>query len=41
MSLKKIQGKLGSNWKDNIKTDLKEIMWKCVNWIPLFQGRMQ
>jgi len=26
-------------WDDNIKMDLKEIRWKCVEWIALSQFR--
>ena len=26
-------------WEDNIKTDLQEIRWKCMDWITLAQNR--
>jgi hypothetical protein len=32
-------GSLRHRWKDNIKTDLKEIGWECVDRIVLAQGR--
>jgi hypothetical protein len=28
-------------WVDNIKTDLREIGWNCMNWIDLAQDRDQ
>jgi hypothetical protein len=28
-------------WKDNIRTDLKETGWECMDWIHLAQDRDQ
>jgi hypothetical protein len=32
-------GRPGCSWEDNIKIDLKEIGWQCVDWIDLAQDR--
>jgi hypothetical protein len=32
-------GKPRYRWEDNIRMDLREIGWKCVDWIHLAQGR--
>jgi hypothetical protein len=34
-------GRLGPRWEDNIKMDLGEIAWACMNWIDLAQDRNQ
>jgi hypothetical protein len=46
MQVEKPEGKrtLGvpmCRWEDNIKTDLREIQWKGVNWIHLAEERYQ
>jgi len=28
-----------SRWKDNIRMDLREVVWKCVDWVNLVQDR--
>jgi hypothetical protein len=28
-------------WEDNIRNDLKEIVWECVDWIYLAQEKEQ
>jgi hypothetical protein len=32
-------GRLRRSWEDNIRIDLRELMWECVNWINLAQKR--
>ena len=32
-------GKPRRRWEDNIKIDLQEVEWKCVDWIGLAQDR--
>jgi hypothetical protein len=32
---KKPFGRLRPKWEDNIKMDLEEVGWGCVNWIEL------
>jgi hypothetical protein len=34
-------GKPRRRWEDNIRMGLREIGWKCVDWIHLAQGRVQ
>jgi hypothetical protein len=34
-------GRLRRTWVDNIKIDLREIGWDCMNWIELAQDRDQ
>jgi hypothetical protein len=34
-------GKLRCSWEDNIRMDLREIMWKAVDWMHLVQDRDQ
>jgi hypothetical protein len=34
-------GKPERRWEDNIKTDLREIGWGCMDWIHLAQDRDQ
>ena len=29
----KCKGRSGGRWEGNIKTDLTEIGWECVNWL--------
>jgi hypothetical protein len=36
---KKPLKRLRLRWKDNIKMDLKEIGWDCLNWIALAEDR--
>jgi hypothetical protein len=31
----RILGRCRRRWEDNIRMDLREIGWKCVNWIYL------
>jgi hypothetical protein len=41
--VEKPEGKmsLGSKWEDNIKMDLREIGWGCMDWIDMTQNRDQ
>jgi hypothetical protein len=32
-------GRPRHRWEDNIKTDLREVGWECMNWIELAQDR--
>jgi hypothetical protein len=32
-------GKLRRKWKDNMKMDIKEIGWECLEWIYLAQDK--
>jgi hypothetical protein len=32
-------GRPESRWKDNIRMDLREIVWDVVDWIHVVQGR--
>jgi hypothetical protein len=32
-------GRPKRRWEDNIRMDLKEVVWDCVNWIRLAQDR--
>jgi hypothetical protein len=34
-------GRPTRRWEDNIKTDLREIAWGCMDWIYLAQDRDQ
>jgi hypothetical protein len=34
-------GRPGRRWVDNIKMDLREIGWDCMDWIDLAQDRDQ
>ena len=36
---KRPSGRFMLRWEDNIKTDLKEVVWEGVDWIDLVQGR--
>jgi hypothetical protein len=36
---KRLCGRVGCRWEDNIKMDLKEVVWEYVNWINLNQDR--
>jgi hypothetical protein len=36
---KRALGRSRRRWVDNIKVDLREIGWDCMNWINLAQGR--
>jgi hypothetical protein len=38
---KKPLGRPSRRWVDNIKMDLREIGWDCVDWIDLAQDRVQ
>ena len=39
--VKRLLGRLGLRWDDNIKMGLKEIEWEGVDWIVLAQKRNQ
>jgi hypothetical protein len=32
---KTLMGRPDYGWEDAVKVDLKEVGWKCVDWIPL------
>jgi hypothetical protein len=34
-------GRSMHRWEDNIKMDLREVVWKCVDWIHLAQDKDQ
>jgi hypothetical protein len=34
-------GRLSHRWMDNIKMDLREIGWNCMDWIDMAQDRDQ
>jgi hypothetical protein len=36
---KRLLVRLRHRWEDNIKMDLKEVGWECVDWIHLTQDR--
>jgi hypothetical protein len=36
---KRLHGRLGRRWEDNIRTDLKEIGWESAGWIYLIQDK--
>ena len=36
---KKQLGRSRCGWEDNIKVDLQEVGWECVDWIHLVQDR--
>jgi hypothetical protein len=38
---KRPQGRPRSRWKNNIRTDLREIGWEGVDWIHLAQDKEQ
>jgi hypothetical protein len=38
---KRLVGKLRRIWEDNIRMDLREIRWECVNWMHLSEDRNQ
>jgi len=38
---KRLLGKLGRTWEDNIVVDLREIRWEGVDWMHLAQDRDQ
>jgi hypothetical protein len=33
--------RLTHKWEDNIKTDLREIMWEVVDWMHMTQDRVE
>jgi hypothetical protein len=39
--LKKLLGTCRRVWEDNIKMDLREIGWECLDWMHLAQDRDQ
>jgi len=39
--LRRSFGRPRHRWEDNIKMDLREIVWKVVAWLHLVQGRNQ
>jgi hypothetical protein len=41
LTSKNTVGRTTSIWENNIRTDLREIMWKVVDWISLAQDRYQ
>jgi hypothetical protein len=36
---KRLLGRTNHRWENNIKTDIKEILCECVDWIYLAQNR--
>jgi hypothetical protein len=38
---KRLVGRPGRRWEDNIEIDLKEIRWGGINWIHVAQDRDQ
>jgi hypothetical protein len=36
---KRPRGRPRRRWEDNIKMDLQEVVWGCMNWIDLTQDR--
>jgi hypothetical protein len=34
-------GRLRDSWENNIKVDVKEIGWECVDWNDIAQNRVQ
>jgi hypothetical protein len=39
--LEKLKGRRRRRWKDNIRMDLREVGWKGVDWIHIYQDRDQ
>jgi hypothetical protein len=39
--VRKPEGKPRRTWEDNIKTDLTEIVWGCMDWIHFSEDRGQ
>jgi len=39
--LQNLNGRRRLKWEDNIRTDLREIRWDCVDWMQLAQDSDQ